>query len=141
MIIWIDWMRYCQIVVYIWTILFSKHDCNKMFFQIKTKHYMLRNIFFCLISLWDPEAPVVLLFISTRINPVRISCTLPSQPENGKWSIIGGSTPPENRVSINTILKYECNAGYKLSSPTPYVICDQNWDASRLPECESKWKY
>ncbi|KAJ8964569.1 hypothetical protein NQ314_004873 [Rhamnusium bicolor] len=66
----------------------------------------------------------------------RFSCALPDHPDNGRWTILNGEGQPRSNISINTILKYDCNIGYKLSAPSQYVICDTNWNPSNLPACE-----
>ncbi|KAJ8980927.1 hypothetical protein NQ317_011570 [Molorchus minor] len=66
-----------------------------------------------------------------------VSCTLPPQPDNGKWSVVNGKQQPGEKISENTLVKYECNEGYKLSA-SQYIVCDNNWKSAHFPECEKK---
>ncbi|XP_018569609.1 uncharacterized protein LOC108909690 [Anoplophora glabripennis] len=61
-------------------------------------------------------------------------CTIPPHPEHGRWKLLNGEANPGDTVQIASILTFECNAGYKLSSKIPSV-CLGEW-SSPVPECE-----
>ncbi|CAG9857725.1 unnamed protein product [Phyllotreta striolata] len=63
-------------------------------------------------------------------------CTLPEQPENGRWKISGGAEAAAGtRVGTSTILTYRCDDQYKLSTETKAVVClDDGWSPTP-PTC------
>ncbi|CAG9864178.1 unnamed protein product [Phyllotreta striolata] len=65
-------------------------------------------------------------------------CTLPQHPINGRWIIINGEGKPGDDIEVNTILKVECREGYRLISPSPFVLCDTSWNPNHFPKCERK---
>ncbi|XP_018569610.1 uncharacterized protein LOC108909691 [Anoplophora glabripennis] len=67
-----------------------------------------------------------------------ITCELPLHPVSGKWSIINGDGKPGGHVSKNTVLRFDCDPEYKLSSRSSFLICDENWNLSKVPTCERK---
>lgn len=73
------------------------------------------------------------------LNTYRVTCELPLHPISGKWSIVNGDGRPGDRISKNTVLKFECDPEYKLSARSSFLICDENWNISKVPVCESKW--
>ncbi|KAJ8955194.1 hypothetical protein NQ318_009090 [Aromia moschata] len=63
-------------------------------------------------------------------------CTLPSHPENGRWNLLNGDGQPGEQISFNSVIKYECDNGYKLTGVSQYKVCDKKWRGSIFPECE-----
>ncbi|XP_018569615.1 limulus clotting factor C [Anoplophora glabripennis] len=61
-------------------------------------------------------------------------CTLPSHPEHGRWTVLNGNGNPGGRVLIASVIIFECDAGYKLSSKIP-LVCLGQW-SSPAPECD-----
>ncbi|VEN52176.1 unnamed protein product [Callosobruchus maculatus] len=42
---------------------------------------------------------------------------------------------PGDEVEANTVLKFKCNEGYKLTSNNAYMVCDNDFDTNKAPEC------
>ncbi|KAJ8955197.1 hypothetical protein NQ318_009093 [Aromia moschata] len=66
------------------------------------------------------------------------SCTLPPYPENGRWNLLNGNGQPGGQISFNSVIQYECDKGYKLTSGSQYRVCNKDWNDSSFRECESK---
>nr|CAH7735065.1 unnamed protein product [Callosobruchus chinensis] len=63
------------------------------------------------------------------------TCTLPPYPNNGLWEVVKGQAQPGDEVEANTVIKFRCKEGYKLTSNNAYMICDNDYDVSKVPEC------
>ncbi|KAJ8955198.1 hypothetical protein NQ318_009094, partial [Aromia moschata] len=66
----------------------------------------------------------------------RSSCTLPPYPDNGRWNLLNGDGHPGEQIPFNSVIKYECDKGYKLTSGFQYRVCDKDWNDSSIRECE-----
>lgn len=70
-----------------------------------------------------------------RYAPTDDDCLLPPYPRNGKWTVSKQEKKPGDYVSLSTILKIQCDAGFKLSSFTTNIECGSARD---LPTCQCK---
>ncbi|XP_023310759.1 uncharacterized protein LOC108917697 isoform X2 [Anoplophora glabripennis] len=66
----------------------------------------------------------------------RIECKLPPYPQHGKWKLAGGKAKPGDTVLESSVIVFECDVGYKLSSKIKHLYCDEDWDSIEIPECE-----
>ncbi|XP_018574095.1 uncharacterized protein LOC108913103 [Anoplophora glabripennis] len=63
-------------------------------------------------------------------------CTLPPFPEHGEWKLLNGKASPGDKIPKNSVVKFECSFGYKLSQ-IQYRVCDDKWNSGPFPECEA----
>ncbi|KAJ3649365.1 hypothetical protein Zmor_021115 [Zophobas morio] len=62
-------------------------------------------------------------------------CTLPTHPESGKWNIIAGSVLQSgSSVTVGTVLKLECNKGFKMDGQN-LIHCDKDKWSSEPGRC------
>ncbi|XP_018569614.1 uncharacterized protein LOC108909693 [Anoplophora glabripennis] len=90
------------------------------------------------ISSYETKQTTYLRRYSRQSGNAGITCELPLHPVRGKWSIINGNGKPGGHVSKNTVLRFECDPEYRLSSRSFLLICDENWNLSKVPTCERK---
>lgn len=72
----------------------------------------------------------------TTYAPSIKDCVLPNHPKNGKWKADMPDEKPGDAVSSSTVLKIECEEGYKLSSDSTTINCGT---AHNMPACQGKY--
>ncbi|CAH2015450.1 unnamed protein product [Acanthoscelides obtectus] len=72
---------------------------------------------------------------STSSEEKRDTCILPPYPQNGFWEVVKGQGLPGDEVESNTLLKFKCSEGYRLTSKSAYMVCDNDFVNSKVPEC------
>ncbi|KAJ8964589.1 hypothetical protein NQ314_004894 [Rhamnusium bicolor] len=55
---------------------------------------------------------------------------------NGRWTVINGGGRPGDQVESNTVIKFECDPGHKFAHQSQFIVCDNNWNFAKSPECE-----
>lgn len=72
-------------------------------------------------------------------------CRLPQQPQNGHWQLDESQCPNKYKCSVpsgvremppGSILRYECDEGYRLNGTDPKVYCSALGTWSLDPVCE-----
>lgn len=76
----------------------------------------------------------VFLYIDRRtiwISEAILGCGLPKPPENGKYTVLGNVTKINNRLPIETLIRYECES------------FDEKPDIYRISHCQNdgEWSY
>lgn len=68
--------------------------------------------------------------------PTTGGCVLPQYPEHGRWVIRGGAKAAAGtRVGYSTILTFECDFRYKLSSENNLIACIEGGWSTIPPTC------
>lgn len=71
------------------------------------------------------------------------SCTLPPQPENGNYDMIGEQGSPGDKVQQTTLLVYHCNDKYELKTQDSQfrgiVVCLNEGKWSHGITCKSEF--
>lgn len=70
----------------------------------------------------------------------KFRCNTPPYPEHGKWKLVKGKAKPGDRILEGSVIIFECDPGYKLSTKIKYLFCDEDWEYMDIPECEGKNK-